>query len=543
MYKSIKNNRGITIVSLIITIIVMIILASITIATVTGDNDLVQRAEGAKNAIESSDAEEKNKIDDAYGYTNTVGGGSITDHNGLGDKPGYVVDGWVDSDETPACTHTWGAGVVTVEATCEKNGLKGYTCTKCGGTKNEAIEALGHSYESKVTTNATSTLEGLTTHTCKNCGDSYSTIIPATGSTHTCKYDQMVATTDYQVSVANCEKAATYYYSCECGQKGTDTFTVGEALGHVYELWTVTKSPTCTETGTRSSECTVCAYVNTETIKALGHNVLSWTVTKQPTCTETGSKTGTCTRTGCSHTEVEEIEVLGHTADNGTLTKAATCVEAGIKTYTCTTCNTSVKREKIAALGHLYTKKTISSTYLKSEATCTDAAVYYYSCSRCGGIGTEYFTDGTELGHDFSSSTNTCTRCGISNTSGAKCAHTNKTTYYASAGNSGHKTWNKCNTCGNHILVSNSVSAHSFSNSTCSTCGFVCEHTDWNEGTCAICGHNCSHENESVVNDKIVYNGDGTHTVYTLYLNCEDVLTTKISSCSYKDGKCTICGN
>jgi hypothetical protein len=38
---------------------------------------------------------------------------------------------------------------------------------------------------------------------------------------------------------------------------------------------------------------------------------------------------------------------------------------------------------------------------LKSAATCTSPAVYYQSCSTCGAQGTETFTNGKPLGHDY----------------------------------------------------------------------------------------------------------------------------------------------
>lgn len=44
---------------------------------------------------------------------------------------------------------------------------------------------------------------------------------------HTHKFDKQVAETLYLKSEANCQAKATYYYSCECGEKGTDTFEIG----------------------------------------------------------------------------------------------------------------------------------------------------------------------------------------------------------------------------------------------------------------------------------------------------------------------------
>lgn len=55
-----KNEKGITLIALVITIIVLLILAGVSIATLTGDNGLLTKANEAKNASEI--AEEKDKV-------------------------------------------------------------------------------------------------------------------------------------------------------------------------------------------------------------------------------------------------------------------------------------------------------------------------------------------------------------------------------------------------------------------------------------------------------------------------------------------------
>lgn len=49
---------------------------------------------------------------------------------------------------------------------------------------------------------------------------------------HTHVFDQEVVADQYLVSKANCTDPAKYYKSCKCGEKGTETFTSGEKLGH-----------------------------------------------------------------------------------------------------------------------------------------------------------------------------------------------------------------------------------------------------------------------------------------------------------------------
>ena len=51
---------------------------------------------------------------------------------------------------------------------------------------------------------------------------------------HTHVYDQQVVNDTFKASDATCEDKAEYYYSCSCGEKGTETFENGEALGHDY---------------------------------------------------------------------------------------------------------------------------------------------------------------------------------------------------------------------------------------------------------------------------------------------------------------------
>ena len=72
---------------------------------------------------------------------------------------------------TQGCSHSY-TSKVTTAATCDKAGVKTFTCSKCGESYTEAIAALGHSYEAVVTA-PTCAAGGYTTYTCSKCGDSY----------------------------------------------------------------------------------------------------------------------------------------------------------------------------------------------------------------------------------------------------------------------------------------------------------------------------------------------------------------------------------
>ena len=62
MKNQIKGKKGITLIALVITIIVLLILAGVTIATLTGDNGLLKKATTAKEANEEAREIEQLKL-------------------------------------------------------------------------------------------------------------------------------------------------------------------------------------------------------------------------------------------------------------------------------------------------------------------------------------------------------------------------------------------------------------------------------------------------------------------------------------------------
>ena len=72
----------------------------------------------------------------------------------------------------PALGHTWDDGVITTPPTYNTDGVKTYTCTACGETRNEAVPMTGEHVwdEGTVTTPATCTTSGVKTYTCTEPG-------------------------------------------------------------------------------------------------------------------------------------------------------------------------------------------------------------------------------------------------------------------------------------------------------------------------------------------------------------------------------------
>ena len=74
MKKINMKEKGITLIALVITIIVLLILAGVTIATLTGDNGILTKATEAKDKTEESEEEEKVKLSVAGALAKDNGG-------------------------------------------------------------------------------------------------------------------------------------------------------------------------------------------------------------------------------------------------------------------------------------------------------------------------------------------------------------------------------------------------------------------------------------------------------------------------------------
>ncbi len=109
-----------------------------------------------------------------------------------------------------------------------------------------------------------------------------------TASSHTHVFDKEILDDKYKKSDATCENPAVYYKSCECGEKGTETFESGKALGHLSDEkwysdgawhynkcvncnavlnkekhqfeWVIDKNATNEEEGQKHQECNICGY-------------------------------------------------------------------------------------------------------------------------------------------------------------------------------------------------------------------------------------------------------------------------------------------
>ena len=311
--------------------------------------------------------------------------------------------------------HQWNAGEITVQPTHTAAGTVVYTCTVCGAQKSE-------------------TLNPTTEHV----------------------FDQMNTDAKYLKSEATCTAPAEYYYSCICGEKGTETFAYGQAKGHSFsDKWS---------------------------FDAENH----W-------------HPATCEHTG------EQGSFGPHRWNYGEITKNAGHAVDGEKLYTCLDCGYQ-KTEVIPGQAHEFNQMVAQDKYLAAAATCTTPAQYYYSCT-CGLAGTDTFPYGNAKGHTFADK---WSYNELQHWKAATCEHTNEKIQVAdhiwnpgvittqpTATTKGVKTYT-CSVCGATKTeeVEPSTHQHTFStawqgNATYHWHPATCEHTNvvsglgehqWNAG-------------------------------------------------------------
>ena len=79
----IKRNNGITLIALVITIIVLLILAGVSIAMLTGENGILTQARNAKDRTEEARVDEENRISDYEDYISQYANGGYVESKGV----------------------------------------------------------------------------------------------------------------------------------------------------------------------------------------------------------------------------------------------------------------------------------------------------------------------------------------------------------------------------------------------------------------------------------------------------------------------------
>ena len=146
---------------------------------------------------------------------------------------------------------------------------------------------------------------------------------------------------------------------------------------------TVTKAPTCTETGRQEAVCQVCNNLVRYTIDKLPHNYGEMKVTKEPTCTQNGTGEYTCA--DCGRVKRENIAKLGHDWGEAKVIKEPTCTKTGTAEETCLRCGTA-RKSTVEKLEHPWGNWNVTR-----EPQGKRKGVRTGVCAMCGREREEYF--------------------------------------------------------------------------------------------------------------------------------------------------------
>lgn len=371
--------------------------------TFYGDTDPNNHA-GGTSTVNASEPDHKNQVDGYTGDTKCLGCGAIIAH-GTAIAPG---------EHTPASTwnsdgeYHWktctvaGCGVIIdgSKAAHTSTGANVATCQHkavCDVCNVEYGEKAAHNPASGWTNDASGhwhacQTAGCTekcdfaTHTpdhtghateeyaikCTECGY---VIEAQLGHTHV--FDKEVATDAYKASDATCTAKATYYKSCACGEKGTETFEYGELAEHNWTPATCIAPKTCSVCGATEGD----ALGHTEGTEWKSDADNHWHVCTVAGCgvvIESSKAAHTPDREEATETEPVKCSVcgyiitpaLGHTHD------VDTAKFESDETNHWNTCSGCSEKQNISA--HEFEWK------IDKEATATEKGSKHEECKVCG---------------------------------------------------------------------------------------------------------------------------------------------------------------
>lgn len=307
-------------------------------------------------------------------------------------------------------------------------------------------------------------------------------------------YNQKVATKDYLKTAANCTDAAVYFYSCECGAKGTETFEYGEPLGHSWGQHVADKNlksaADCENPAVYYVSCGRCDARDTENTftygEKLGHKGGEWQsnenghwkLCERVNCgkrfnegTHDGGKAtcqakAACTTCGAAYGEFGAHDMDTKWSSNDTqhfhkcLTKGCDYIkDAADHSGGKATCKEKAKCDVCAAEYGNLGAHTLTKTAAKAPTCLEPGNNEYYTCSVCGKV--------------FKDAAGTTETTVAAETLAKSTTHVVESKYVTNA----TEHFKTCSVCG--IEIKDSRAKHTFAKDeatgveTCSVCGYA----------------------------------------------------------------------
>lgn len=229
------------------------------------------------------------------------------------------------NDENP---HVWDNGKVTVPSTCLTEGNRVFTCDECGATKNEPIQANGHSWDQAWQHNATHHWHECLNADCdvKNNDSAKDGYGAHTGGTAACtqRATCTVCGAEYGDALGHNFTTSWTHDDNEHWKQCSRCDKKDDVGPHTWDNGTITTAPTCTKAGKKTYSCTKCDATKIEPIPATGH---SW---KTDWTSDATHHWHECANENCDVTDnAGKDGYAEHSGGTATCTEKAVCTHCG----------------------------------------------------------------------------------------------------------------------------------------------------------------------------------------------------------------------
>lgn len=141
-------------------------------------------------------------------------------------------------------------------------------------------------------------------------------------------------------------------------------FTAQTQHTHSFANWVIVQSSTCTNDGYRERKCSVCGFVERQTIEATGHSFGEWEIKVAPTCSEAGYQESVCLR--CGETQRITISPTGHDYGEWETINSPTYTTAGLEQRICRNCQ-NIEAREIPVIPHTVSFDTDGGTSVEQK--------------------------------------------------------------------------------------------------------------------------------------------------------------------------------
>lgn len=201
----------------------------------------------------------------------------------------------------------------------------------------------------------------------------------------------------YLINKGDCENDTTYYKSCECGEKSSETFTSKVASGHSFTEWTTKTPADCLNAEVEHRTCLVEGCLKEEV--RTGDNALNHNISIKHDSNQHWEE---CTREGCTYS-TSKVDHISKLVPNSNLTHKVICEGCSAvleENVSCSSTSSSTCVDDAKCLcGNVVEEKT-GHVDLVSTYKIVNNKLYYSTNCSCGDSSKVEITNEAEVSNE-----------------------------------------------------------------------------------------------------------------------------------------------